>query len=139
LQSRLFHLFATAVLLFLACVPLLAHHGTPSYDLSKMISAKATVTSLEWNNPHCLLHFDIKDGKGAVRNWAVEMYNPLYMSRAGWNKDTLKSGDEIEVSFHPSKNGSGNGIVRIGDSKIVFRGVALSLDEDNPVVPPGRN
>jgi len=109
---------------------LLAHHGTPAYDLSKTISTKAIVTSLEWNNPHCLLRFDAKDDKGAVRHWTLEMYNPLYMSRAGWSKDTLKAGDEIDVSFHPSKNGASNGIVHLGESQIVVRGKTLSLDED---------
>jgi len=122
----------------MVCSPLLAHHGTPAYDLTKIISTKATVTSLEWNNPHCLLHFDAKDEKSALRHWTLEMYNPLYMTRAGWSKDTLRPGDEIEVTFHPSKNGASNGIVRIGDSKIVYRGQALSLDEDAPFLPAGR-
>jgi len=126
-------------LVFLAGVPLLAHHGTPAYDLSKTISTKAIVTSLEWNNPHCLLRFDAKDDKGAVRHWTLEMYNPLYMSRAGWSKDTLKAGDEIDVSFHPSKNGASNGIVRLGESQIVVRGKTLSLDEDAPFLPAGKN
>jgi hypothetical protein len=107
-----------------------AHHGTSSYDLTKTISSKATVTSLQWENPHCVLNFDIKDDKGAVTHWSVEMYNPLYMSRAGWNRNILKSGDEIEITFHPAKNGTGAGYVRDGDGKIIFNGKSLSLAEE---------
>jgi Family of unknown function (DUF6152) len=43
-----------------------AHHGSSAYDFTKLITSKATVTSLEWGNPHCILKFDIKDEKGAV-------------------------------------------------------------------------
>ena len=106
-----------------------AHHGTSSYDLTKTITGKATVTSLQWENPHCVLNFDMKDDKGAVTHWSVEMYNPLYMSRSGWNRNILKSGDEIDITFHPAKNGTGAGYVRDGDGKIIFNGKPLSLAE----------
>jgi hypothetical protein len=119
----------------LLCGTLFAHHGTPAYDLAKTITSKATVTSMEWNNPHCLLHFDIRDVKGIVHHWTVELYNPLYMTRAGWSKDTLRAGDEINISFHPAKNGATNGIVRVGEGKIVSNGQSLSLDEDKPFEP----
>ena len=79
--------------------PAFAHHGSSAYDFTKLITLKATVTSLEWGNPHCILHFDSKDEKGAVTPWSLEMYNPLWMARAGWNKATLKPGDEIVVTF----------------------------------------
>ena len=113
-----------------------AHHGSSAYDFTKLITSKATVTSLEWGNPHCILKFDIKDEKGAVTPWSLEMYNPLWMARAGWTKDTLKPGDEIVVTFHPAKNGSGNGYIRIPESKIVFRGQSLNLDENGSGAPP---
>ena len=133
-----YRIFAIIALLLLPGIPLFAHHGTPAYDLNKMVSGKATVTNMEWVNPHCLLHFDMKDGKGQVRNWTVEVYNPLYMTRAGWSKDTLRAGDEIELSFHPAKSGAPNGIIRINDGKVIFQGQALSLDEDTPVIPAPR-
>lgn len=119
----------------LACLALVAfssfaHHGSSAYDFTKLITAKATVTNLNWGNPHCTLKFDSKDEQGAVTTWTLEMYNPLWMARAGWTKDTLKPGDEIVVTFHPAKNGSGNGYIRIPESKIVFRGQSLNLDEN---------
>jgi hypothetical protein len=121
-----------AVVSPLAC----AHHGSSAYDFSKLITLKATVTSLEWGNPHCILHFDSKDEKGAITPWSLEMYNPLWMARAGWNKATLKPGDEIVVTFHPSKNAGGNGFIRIPESKIVFHGQPLNLDENGSASAP---
>ncbi len=128
-----------AILVGLALVPLpgFAHHGSSAYDFTKLITMKVTVTGLEWGNPHCILKFDVKDEKGAVTPWSLEMYNPLWMARAGWSKDTLKPGDEIEVTFHPAKNGSGNGYIRIPESKIVFHGQSLNLDENaSGAAPP---
>lgn len=116
--------------------PAFAHHGSSAYDFTKLITLKATVTSLEWGNPHCILHFDSKDDKGAVTPWSLEMYNPLWMARAGWNKATLKPGDEIVVTFHPSKNAGGNGFIRIPESKIVLRGQSLNLDENGAAGTP---
>jgi hypothetical protein len=112
--------------------PGFAHHGSSAYDITKLVTLKVTVTALEWGNPHCVLKFDSKDEKGAVMPWSLELYNPLWMARAGWTKDTLKSGDEIEVTFHPAKNGSANGYIRIPESKIVFHGQSLNLDENGP-------
>lgn len=116
----------------------LSHHGSSAYDFTKLITTKATVTSLEWGNPHCILHFDVRDEKGAVTAWSLEMYNPLWMARAGWAKDTLKPGDEIVATFHPAKNGSSNGYIRIPESKIVFRGQSLNLDENGAAQPEGK-
>jgi hypothetical protein len=114
----------------MASLPGFAHHGSSAYDFTKLITAKATVTSLDWGNPHCILKFETKDEIGVAIPGSLEMYNPLWMARAGWSKETLKAGDEIEITFHPAKNGSGNGYIRIPESKIVFHGRSLNLDEN---------
>lgn len=126
-------LLAIAAVLAGVCVaarPAYSHHGSSAYDFTKLITTKATVTSLEWGNPHCILHFDARDEKGASMSWSLEMYNPLWMARAGWTKETLKPGDEIMVTFHPAKNGSTNGYIRIPESKIIFHNQSLNLDEN---------
>ena len=125
-------LVAIALLLAIATVaaPAYAHHGAAAYDLNKTISSQATFTSITWTNPHCLLNFDMKDDTGEVRHWHVEIYNPTYMTRAGWSKNLIKPGDEITITFHPAKNGEPNGYIRAGDGKIVYHGKELSLDPD---------
>ena len=121
----------------MASAPLFAHHGSAAYDLTKTITSKATVTGLTWSNPHCLLNFDIADEKGAPQHWHVEMYNPLYMTRAGWNRNILKAGDEIMISFHPAKNGMANGYIRLGDGRVMFNGKELSLSDDGAAAGAG--
>jgi Family of unknown function (DUF6152) len=107
-----------------------AHHGSSAYDFTKLVTTRATVSELVWRNPHCMLKFDARDEKGAVTSWTVEMFNPLWMSRAGWTRETLKPGDEIEIIFHPAKNGTGNGYIRLPESKILLHNQSLNMDEN---------
>jgi Family of unknown function (DUF6152) len=130
MKAKLLTVLATLAGLSVVALSGFAHHGSSAYDFTKLVTSKATVTTLMWGNPHCILKFDIKDEKGAVTPWSLEMYNPLWMTRAGWTRDTLKSGDEILVTFHPTKNGSGNGYIRIPECKILFHSQSLNLDEN---------
>lgn len=118
-----------ATVLLLSSAPVFAHHGAAAYDLTKTITANATVTSMTWAQPHCVLNYDIKSDSGEVTHWSAEMYGPLYLTRSGWNKDTLKAGDQITITFNPARNGIHNGIIREGQSKIVLNGQALNLTE----------
>ena len=130
MKANLLVVLAILAGLMMLSSPAYSHHGSSAYDFTQLITAKATVTNLVWRNPHCMLQFDTKDERGAVTSWSLEMYNPLWMSRAGWTKDTLKPGDEIVVTFHPAKNGTGNAYIRIPECKILFRGQSLNLDEN---------
>lgn len=133
MSKRFCALLILATVSVSSSTPVWAHHGASAYDLQKTITSKGIVTSLTWTNPHCLLNFDMKDESGTVQNWHVEMYNPLYMQRAGWSKDILKAGDEITISFHPTKNGTPNGFIRAGDGRVIFNGKELSLaEQDGP-------
>ena len=129
MKIKLLTVLAISAALSLAPLRVFAHHGSAAYDLTTVVTLKGTVTSLMWANPHTMLRFDSKDEKGAVTHWSLEMFNPLWMTRAGWTKSTLKSGDAIEVTFHPAKNGTGNGYVRLPECKIFFQGQSINMDE----------
>jgi Family of unknown function (DUF6152) len=120
---------AVAMLIGVAPLPMLAHHGAAAYDMSKSITLDGTVTSLDWNNPHCLLHFDAKDEKGEVQHWTIELYNPLWMTRAGWTRNILKAGDPINITFHGTKSGATNGYIRDGDGKLSTNGKVLGFHQ----------
>src|SRR5437879_13375877 len=113
---------ALAALLALAPAATFAHHGAAAYDISKSITLDDTVTSLEWNNPHCLLHFDAKNDKGEVQHWTIELYNPLWMTRAGWTRTILKAGDAIRIAFHRTKRGAPDGDLRDRDRHLTSNG-----------------
>jgi len=105
-----------------------AHHGTSRYDLDKTITLSGTVTGFDWGNPHCLVHMDVKGDKGEIQHWTLELASPFTMSHVGWNKDSLKLGDELVAETHPARNGVALGISATSRNvmKFVVNGKPLS-------------
>jgi Family of unknown function (DUF6152) len=95
----------TIVLLALAGT-VSAHHGSASYDMTKNVTVKGTVTEFQFINPHVLIYMDVKDASGNVTNWAGELTSPNRLSRLGWTKNTIKIGDELTMSGASSKSGA---------------------------------
>ena len=83
-----------------------AHHSTAAYDTKTITLKNAVVKKLVWANPHSVVHFDVKDDRGRVLAWAAESGSPSALSRAGWNRNSLKAGDAITVELFPAKNGA---------------------------------
>jgi len=50
------------------------------------------------------------------------------LTRAGWTSKSLKPGDEIQVTFHAAKNGSGSGQLYGANAKISVHGTVLPLE-----------
>src|SRR5216683_5872031 len=84
--------------------PTFAHHGTAAYDTTKVVTVKGTMTEFRFINPHVQLYFDVKNDKGEVEKWQAELTAPNKMSRAGWDKHTLKPGDSITASGYITKS-----------------------------------
>ena len=87
-------------------IPAHAHHGAASYDSQHLTTLKGTVTEYRFINPHSEILFDVKDSSGKVQKWIAEGVSATAMSRGGWNRDTLKPGDQITIVGNASKNGS---------------------------------
>jgi hypothetical protein len=119
--------FLVTVCFILVSRPVSAHHGTSGYDMEKVITLNGTVTSFNWSNPHCLVRIDVKDSKGEVKDWVVELAAPTLMTRNGWTKDSIKPGDEVVAETHPAKNGATTGLSGASTSilKFVVNGHAL--------------
>jgi type 1 fimbria pilin len=128
MKMNRFVVFALAAALLSVSAPVFAHHGASQYDTVHTKTLTATVTGFVWSNPHCILSFDSKDDKGVVTHWSVEMHNPTLLGRAGWTSKTLQPGDEIQVTFHAAKNGSGSGMLYGENTKISVHGTQLPLE-----------
>jgi WD40 repeat protein len=113
--------------------PLLAHHGAASFDTTRELTLKGSVTEWIWANPHCFLKFDAKDDTGTVRNWAVEVSNPTDMTRLGWARTSFKGGDEVTVTLQPVKSGAPIGRLR---SVVLPNGQTLASGGGRGAAPP---
>ena len=52
MKIKLLAVLAMSAALSLVPSSVFAHHGSAAYDMTKLVTVKATVTSLIWTNPH---------------------------------------------------------------------------------------
>jgi len=94
------------VLLSVASIPVLAHHGNAAYDDKITEFKQATITKFSWANPHALVDFDAKDAKGNPVHMVVETAAPQALRLIGWDKTSLAAGDVVTVRMYVAKNGN---------------------------------
>jgi len=107
--------FACALGCFLLIeLPVMAHHSFSAvFDEKKPIKLTGTVTKLEWQNPHTWFYMDVKDDSGKTTNWGMEMGSPNLLIRAGWNRNSMKIGDQVTIEGFRARDGSNNGNAQI--------------------------
>jgi len=76
------------------------------YDMSNPVTVKGVVERLEWTNPHAHLYLNVKDSKGNVEEWAIEIDRPEFLKRNGWTSATVKPGDVITATGGRAKSGA---------------------------------
>jgi Family of unknown function (DUF6152) len=83
-----------------------AHHSfAAEFDITKPVTLVGNVTKIEWTNPHAYLFIDVKDPQtGAVTNWEIEMGSPNGLTRLGWTRTLLKTGDGVTVEGSLGRN-----------------------------------
>ena len=105
--------FALAGLAVLTCAaavgPAFAHHSFAMFDREKRRPLVGTVKEFQWTNPHVWIEVNVPGEKGAVEQWGIECTSVNFMTRRGWNKDSLKPGDKVAMIVAPLKDGSPGG------------------------------
>ncbi len=98
--------------LSMAASPLAAHHGRgDAYDMQNSIILEGKVTEVRWANPHVVVFMDVEGEDGKVVNWGFENSNVSTLARQGYNRRTLRVGQEITAEVNPSRQGAPVGIV----------------------------
>jgi hypothetical protein len=93
--------------LLLLAIPVLAHHSaTAEFDSSKTFTVKATLTKLEWVNPHVYMYADVTDESGKVIPYSFETGPPGNLRRAGVVRNMFNVGDVVTIEAAVAKDGT---------------------------------
>ena len=123
--------FATiALIAFLAVItpePLSAHHSLAAeYDRSKAVKLKGVVAKVDWMNPHSYIYLNVPEADGETVRWKLEGYPPRFLADNGWEKDTLRAGDEVTIRGWQSRSGGPEAhatTVQLADGQLLMFGV----------------
>ena len=109
MRTKLTLVITSACLLVIAdAMPARAHHAfAAEFDASKPVKfEKATVTKMEWTNPHVWIHVDVSLPDGTTEPWAIEAGTPNVLFRRGFTKEALLPGTVIRIDGYRAKDGS---------------------------------
>ncbi len=92
-----------------ATVPAFAHHGFGTFETSKTVNFPgATLTKLEFINPHSWLYFEVKDASGKVQKMRCEMRSAHVLRRSGWESDMFRAGQRADITASPDRADPGS-------------------------------
>ena len=100
-----------------AASPSFAHHSWP-VNMSRLVTVNGTVQGYSWANPHVMIDLAVSDADGKVSKWDVGGPSTARMAANGWDKSTLKMGDQITATGYQFSDGQS--ILRL--EKIVITG-----------------
>ncbi len=87
-----------------------AHHSFAMFDFTKTVTITGTIKEFQWTNPHVIVWVNA-DAAGSEPSavWSLELTSPGNLTRTGWDRKALNSGDKISVDLNPLRNGNHGG------------------------------
>lgn len=106
MKNRWLTAIVVSVGLLTTSSPAFAHHAWRGFDKANQTTIKGTLTNFDWSNPHVWIYFDATDEKGGVQKWSAGGPSPSRMANTGWDKSTLKPGDQFAATGIRANDGS---------------------------------
>ena len=106
--------------------PAFSHHSHAMFDHTRETTVTGTVKEFVFRNPHVYLYVEVKNDRGEMMTYSVEMSNIPNMIRQGITQSTFKVGDVVTVSVHPLRDGRPG-----GDYKTLTTAAGKTFDRDS--------
>ena len=106
---RSIHAILACAAAALVCSPVAAHHSTTMFEWGKEQTLVGTIDSFEWTQPHSWIWFKVPGEGGKVEQWGLEGMSPSWLARHGWDRHSLKSGDQVRIVIYPLRDGRKGG------------------------------
>jgi Family of unknown function (DUF6152) len=91
-----------------------AHHSFAMYDPQQVLTLNGTVKEFQWSNPHAVVWVLITHGADNSQElWSIELpTSPAGLTRMGWDKHSLTTGDKLILEINPLRDGEHGGTFR---------------------------
>ena len=96
---------ASVAMLAFAVTPSYAHHSFSGIDMEKIEALSGTLVRFDFSAPHSRLVMMTGDSQ----EYQFLTGSPTQLLRMGFDPRTVHKGDKIEVTYHPTRNGSRGG------------------------------
>ena len=121
-MRTMFMVAACALGVLRTSAPVLAHHAfAAEFDRKLPVTLVGKLAKVEWVNPHTWFHIDVTDSSGKVVKWRVEGAAPNQLMRRGWNRNSLKLGEQVTIEGFRARSGEPIAIgteIKTADGKI---------------------
>ena len=134
---RMFAGIATGLGLLVVAWNAAAHHSfAAEYDANKPITLTGLVQRVDFVNPHGWIYIQVKDAKGTVETWNIEMGSPNSLIRRGFTRTSVPAGTQVVVNGYRAKDGSrtvNSSSITLPDGRRLFTGSAgTGAPEEKP-------
>ena len=89
----------------------LAHHSDAALEMGTVATFEGTVTEYSLRNPHTYFTVASTHESGESVEWTVQMASAITVTRRGWTRDTLRTGDRVRVGVRPARDGRPYGLL----------------------------
>lgn len=124
-----------ASLMLAAAGPASAHHSYALYDMTKTLSAKATVKEFYWGAPHSSVSLTLEEDGGEPQYLTLQGAAPISMSKAGFNPKDIRRGMKVEITWHPLRSGKLGGTlasIKFEDGRVFSDNEFGNVAPENP-------
>ena len=85
--------------------PASAHHSWARYDADHVFTIEGALTSVDFSNPHVIMHFMGAAEGEASMEWTMEMDPPTLLVRFGMKHDTFATGMKVKITGVRARTG----------------------------------